>query len=93
MEKIYIVSNPNTLPANFQKRQPLSWNYYRLQSAFEKRGIILELVSQDNNYVFVRAYKQNKKTRIIAIYNLHLLNFDIRPYYQEIMEELDDRKR
>ena len=91
IEKIMIISNYNFTPdKNFKDKRPCSYNYFRFQTALENRNIGLNFIKQDKNYVYFQAYdKTSKKTaRIMAITYGELLRFDVRMYYQEIMDVL-----
>jgi len=90
IEKIYLISNPYTIPKNFQIDKPLSYNFYRFQKSLESRDMKLFFVKQDKNYVYFQVHdvKTKKVTRIFGMLYRELLNFDVRYYYQQIMEEL-----
>jgi len=94
MEKIYLISNPYTIPKEFQKNKPVSYNYYKFQKSLENRGLSLLFVNQDDNHVYFRV-KNNvtgDKTCIMSISYNELKNFDVRLYYQQIMEEIGNGK-
>lgn len=92
MENIYLISNPYTIPKNFEQKYPLSYNYYKFQKSLETRGLTLIFVNQDKNHVYfkVRNIKTNKTTRVIGTSYTELKNFSVSRYYREIMEELKD---
>lgn len=90
MEKIYLISNYNTIPENFERKYPLSYNFYKFQRSLESRGMKLFFIKQDKNYVYFQVHnvKTKKVTRIFGMLYRELLNFDVRYYYQEIMRDL-----
>lgn len=88
MEKIYLISNPLTIPDNFQHNYPLSYNFWLLQRSLQNRGIKLVFVKQDNNYVYVRALKSGKKSRIIEISYNELEKCNVAHLYNVIKGEL-----
>ena len=90
MEKIYIISNYNTIPENFARDYPLSYNFCKFQRSLENRGMKLFFINQDKNYVYFQVHdvKTKKVTRIFSMLYRELLNFDVRYYYQEIMRDL-----
>lgn len=85
-----IISNPYTMPKDFKTRHPISYNFWRFQNALENRNIGLTFIKQDKNYVYFQAYdkKTKKNSRIMGMNYGELLRFDVRIYYQEIMEVL-----
>ena len=90
MEKIYLISNLLTIPKDFERKYPLSYNFYKFQTSLETRGLKLFFIKQDKNYVYFQVHdmKTKKVTRIFGMLYRELLNFDVRYYYQEIMGEL-----
>ena len=90
VEKINIISNPLTISKDFERKYPLSYNFYKFQKSLENRGFKLFFIKQDKNYVYfqVSDVKTKKTTRIFGMSYRELLNFDVRLYYQQIMSEI-----
>ncbi|MBS3748164.1 MAG: hypothetical protein KGY67_00505 [Candidatus Thermoplasmatota archaeon] len=90
MERIYLISNPLTIPSDFKDTHPLSYKFYLLQRSLADVGIRLRFVKQDTNYVYVQAInmKTYRKSRIFTLSYDEIRKGNIPQLYRYIKEEL-----